>query len=154
MELWGLYTKNREKLNQTMERSKIKPKNTYRLAVHICLFNSKGEMLVQQRQPFKRAWSNMWDVSVGGSVIAGETSDVAARRELFEEFGIDISFEKLRTSLTVNFEGGFDDFYLIEKDIELTQLKLQYEEVKAVKWASKDEIIKMINNHAFIPYNA
>lgn len=96
----------------------------------------------------------MWGVSVGGSVFAGETSDVAARRELFEELGIDISFEKLRTSLTVNFEGGFDDFYLIEKDIELTQLKLQYEEVKAVKWASKDEIIKMINNHAFIPYNA
>lgn len=153
-ELWDLYTKNKEKLNQTMERSKTQPKNTYRLAVHICLFNSKGEILVQQRQPFKKAWSNMWDVSVGGSVIAGETSDVAARRELLEELGIDISFEKLRASLTVNFEGGFDDFYLIEKDIELTQLKLQYEEVKAVKWASKDEIIKMINNHAFIPYNA
>lgn len=83
-----------------------------------------------------------------------EQSYVAAKRELFEELGIDISFEKLRASLTVNFEGGFDDFYLIEKDIELTQLKLQYEEVKAVKWASKDEIIKMINNHAFIPYNA
>lgn len=48
--------------------------------------------------------------SVGGSVIAGETSDAAARRELFEELGVDISFEKLRASLTVNFEGGFDDF--------------------------------------------
>lgn len=106
-------------------------------------------MLVQQRQPFKKAWSNMWDVSVGGSVIAGETSDVAARRELFEEFEIDISFEKLRTSLTVNFEGGFDDFYLIEKDIELTQLKLQYEKVKAVKWASKDEIIKIDQQPCF-----
>lgn len=70
-----------------------------------------------------------------------------------KSLGSIISFEKLRASLTVNFEGVFDDFYLIEKDIELTQLKLQYEEVKAVKWASKDEIIKMINNHAFIPYN-
>lgn len=48
-ELWDLYTKNKEKLNQTIERSKTQPKNTYRLAVHICLFNSKGEMLVQQR---------------------------------------------------------------------------------------------------------
>lgn len=110
MELRDLYTKNREKLNQTMERSKFQPKNTYRLAVHICLFNSKGEMLVQQRQPFKKVWSNMWDVSVGGSVFAGETSDVAARRELFEELGIDISFEKLRTSLTVNFEGDLTIF--------------------------------------------
>lgn len=77
-----------------------------------------------------------------------------ARGKITWRYGIDISFEKLRASLTVNFEEGFDDFYLIEKDIELTQLKLQYEEVKAVKWASKDEIIKMINNHAFIPYNA
>lgn len=75
----------------------------------------------------------MWDVSVGGSVIAGETSDVAARRELFEEFGIDISFEKLRTSLTVNFEGGFDDFYLIEKDIELNAVKITVWRSKSCK---------------------
>lgn len=115
MELYDLYMKNREKLNQTMERGKTQPKNTYRMAGHTSLFNSKREILVQQRQPFKKAWSNMWDVSVVGSVIAGETSDVAARRDLFEELEIDISFEKLRASLTVNFEGEFDDFYLIEK---------------------------------------
>ena len=48
MELWDLYTKNREKLNQTMERGKTQLKNIYRLAVHICLFSFKGEMLVQQ----------------------------------------------------------------------------------------------------------
>ena len=34
----------------------------------------------------------MWDLSVGGSVITSETSDVAARRELFEELGIDNIF--------------------------------------------------------------
>lgn len=82
-ELWDLYTKNKEKLNQTMERSKTQPKNTYRLAVHICLFNSKGEILVQQRQPFKKAWSNMWDVSVGGSLIVGGTKLCGCKKRAF-----------------------------------------------------------------------
>lgn len=49
MELWDLYTKDRERLNRTMVRGGAQPENTYRLVVHICLFNFKGEMLIQQR---------------------------------------------------------------------------------------------------------
>ena len=43
--------------------------------------------------------------------------------------------------------------YLIQKDLEISQLKLQYEEVQAVKWASKDEIFQMIDKQIFIPYH-
>lgn len=43
--------------------------------------------------------------------------------------------------------------YLIKKDIEISDLYLQYEEVKAVKLASKEEILKMIDEETFIPYH-
>ena len=153
MELWDLYTKDREKTNRTMIRGEQRPDGYYRIVVHICIFNDKGEMLIQQRQPFKKGWSNMWDISVGGSAVAGDTSQTAAERELREELGIEMSFERIMPSLTINFEDGFDDIYVVEKNVEIADLKLQYEEVQTAKWAGLDEIMEMIDGGAFIPYH-
>ena len=153
MEIWDLYTKDRIKTEETMVRGEKITKGFYRLVVHVCIFNSRGEMLIQQRQPFKSSWSNMWDITVGGSAISGDTSQSAAEREVYEEIGYKLSLDGIRPALTINFEDGFDDMYLIKKDIEISDLYLQYEEVKAVKWASKEEILKLIDEEIFIPYN-
>jgi isopentenyldiphosphate isomerase len=153
MELWDWYNKDREKTGKTLIRGKKQPEGSYRLVVHICIFNDKGEMLIQQRQPFKKSWSNLWDLSVGGSAVLGETSQEASERELWEELGIDVSFKNLRPVVTVNFDTGFDDIYIVEKNVNLKELKLQYEEVQAVKWADLSEILKMIDDGVFIPYN-
>ena len=95
----------------------------------------------------------MWDITVGGSAICGETSQLEAEREVYEEIGYKLSLDGVRPSLTINFEKGFDDIYLIEEDIDITKLKLQYEEVQSVKWASVEEIVDMINDNKFIPYH-
>ncbi|WP_195467591.1 NUDIX domain-containing protein [Clostridium sp. D43t1_170807_H7] len=153
MEIWDLYTKDRIKTEETMVRGEKITKGFYRLVVHVCIFNSQGEMLIQQRQLFKSSWPNMWDVTVGGSAISGDTSQSAAEREVYEEIGYKLSLDGIRPALTINFEDGFDDMYLIKKDIEISDLYLQYEEVKAVKWASKEEILKMIDEETFIPYH-
>ncbi|MGE7989096.1 NUDIX domain-containing protein [Lysinibacillus fusiformis] len=92
------------------------------------------------------------DITCGGSAIAGDTSQQAASRELLEELGIHYNFEKVRPQFTINFERGFDDYYLIEYDLNLNELTLQTEEVQAVKWASKEEILKLIELKKFIPY--
>jgi len=93
----------------------------------------------------------MWDVTVGGSAIAGDTSQTAAERELFEEIGYKMNLSKIRPHLTMNFEVGFDDYYLVETEVEIETLKLQFEEVQSVKWATKNEIIAMMDNGDFIP---
>ena len=153
MELWDLYTKDREKMNMTMVRGEQQPDDTYRLVVHLCLFNSKGEMLIQQRQPFKKGWSNMWDITIGGSAISGDTSWQAIQREAKEELGIEYDFSDMRLAMTVSFPKGFDDMYILNKDIDINELKLQYEEVQKVRWASKEEILKMLKDGIFIPYH-
>lgn len=153
MELWDLYNKDRIKTGKTMIRGEQQPDGYYRLVIHVCIFNSKGEMLIQQRQSFKKGWSNMWDITVGGSVIAGETSSEAAEREVLEELGYNISLENIPPAITIHFEGGYDDTYLLEQDIDINSLKLQYEEVQAVKWATMEEIMQMIDEGTFIPYH-
>lgn len=152
VELWDVYTKDRIKTDKKHIRGKKKTEGEYRLVVHICIFNSKNEMLIQQRQPFKHGWPNMWDLTVGGSSIAGESSTEAAEREVYEELGLKINLSNTRPSFTINFQDGFDDYYLIKHDVDIEELALQKEEVRSVKWAGKEEILKMQEDGTFIPY--
>lgn len=152
MELWDIYNRDKTKTNKTMVRGKKFEKGAYHLVVHACIFNSKYEMLIQQRQPFKSGWPNMWDITVGGSALSGESSQTAIERELFEEIGLKIDLQDVQPHLTINFNEGFDDVYLIEKEININDLVLQYEEVQGVKWAALEEINKMIDDGVFIPY--
>ena len=154
MELWDLYTKDREKLEETMQRGAPHPAGKYRLVVHIAIFNSRGQMLIQQRQADKFGWPNMWDISASGSVISGETTSMAAERELFEELGLSVSFSDCRPALTIHFPDGFGDVFLLEQDLDPEKLVLQEVEVQAVRWADEEEILDMIENDRFIPYQS
>lgn len=150
MELWDVYDENRNLIGRTIERDSEIKKGDYHIVIHVCIFNSKGEMLIQHRQPFKKGWSDMWDLTVGGSALAGETSTEAAEREMYEEIGYKADLSGERPAFTITFDSGFDDFYIIRREIDLDELVLQYEEVQAVKWASKDEILQMIEDKTFI----
>lgn len=152
MEIWDVYDVDRQLTGRTVVRGTPMNKMDFHLVVHVCIFNSAGQMLIQQRQPFKEGWPNMWDVSVGGSGLRGETSAEAAARETLEELGLHMNFDGIRPKLTINFAQGFDDFYLIERDINLADLILQEEEVQAVQWASLDTILQRIDEGTFIPY--
>ncbi len=153
MEIFDLYDSDRNKTGRTMERGTPEPEGFYRMVVHVCIFNSDGKMLIQQRQPFKRSWSGMWDLTVGGSSVAGDTSLTAAIRETSEEIGLQLASEELRRVLTIQSESVFDDIYVVQKDLDENSLKLQYEEVAQVKWASDEEIKSMIDEEIFIPYH-
>jgi len=152
MELFDLYTAEREKTGRTMVRGEKVPAGCYRLVVHVCIFDAEGRMLIQQRQPFKAGWSNLWDFSVGGSATAGDSSRSAAHRETLEELGLDIDFSGIRPSVTLHWENGFDDIYLLTREVDLSALRLQPEEVQSVRWAGKEEILAMIGDGRFIPY--
>jgi isopentenyl-diphosphate delta-isomerase type 1 len=57
-------------------------------AVHILLFNTRGEVYLQRRSPGKDTFPNRWTTSCSGHVDAGEDYDIAAQRELAEELGL------------------------------------------------------------------
>lgn len=152
MELVDLYDENRLLLGRTAERGGPMAPGEYRTVVHVCVFDRRGRLLIQQRARSKFLFPNLWDVSVGGGVDAGETSRQGAEREFREELGIPLDLGGLRPSVTVNFDGGFDDFYILTKDLDLEDLTLQKEEVLAVRWAVLEEILDMLEQGAFIPY--
>lgn len=152
MELCDLYDKDKRLTNMQVSRGVKVPKGYYRLVVHMCIFNKNGKMLIQKRAAHKK-WGNKWDISVGGCVVAGETSGQAATREIKEEIGLDIDLTNTRCNFTFTFEDGYDDVYLINvDDIDLSSVILQESEVSDVSWASMGEILTMIKNDEFIMY--
>lgn len=151
-ELWDVYDLHRNKTGKLLPRGERLLEGEYHLTVHACVFNAEGKMLIQKRQPFKRGWSGLWDITVGGSAVAGESSQEAIMREMREEIGLSLDLSSVRPHLTVQFNEGFDDVYLIKKDVDPSTLSLEYEEVEAVKWATLDEIFSMMDEGTFIPY--
>jgi 16S rRNA (adenine1518-N6/adenine1519-N6)-dimethyltransferase len=68
-------------------RSEVHAKGQRHRAVHIFVFNSKGEILLQLRSASKDKHPGTWDTSCCGHVDSGETYDIAAGREFQEELG-------------------------------------------------------------------
>lgn len=64
-------------------------------AVHIFVFNQKGELFLQRRSRWKDMHPQRWDSSAAGHVNSGDTHDATAPRELTEELGITAPVECL-----------------------------------------------------------
>ncbi len=152
IELWNVYDRDRNLTDRIHRRGEALKEGDYHLIIHLCIFNSKGELLIQRRQPWKKGWPNMWDLSVGGSALIGEDSREAAEREAKEELGIDIDLTEYRPKFTINFPRGFDDYWMIEKDIPLEDFKLQEEEVSEVRWVNKEQLQELVDKGMFIKY--
>ena len=57
-------------------------------ASYILVFNSNSELFIQKRTLSKDIYPGYWDVAAGGVVLADESYEESASRELQEELGI------------------------------------------------------------------
>jgi isopentenyldiphosphate isomerase len=153
-ELWDVYDVERRPVGRTMERVLTPPRGDYHVTVQLCLFNERGQMLIQRRVDWKDSWPGRWEFSAGGSALAGETSHAAAQRELAEEIGYAADLAALRPAFTLNHVGEFYDFYLLaaRPGLDLATLRLQPEEVAAIRWASQEDIHRLIAAEQFVPF--
>ena len=60
-------------------------------AVHVLVFNARGEVFLQKRSMTKDKCPGLWDSSASGHVDAGEAYDATAVRELREEIGLAVT---------------------------------------------------------------
>jgi len=69
-------------------RGEIHAQGLMHRAVHILVFNSKGELFLQKRSMNKDENPGQWDSSAAGHVDSGESYIACAIREIEEELGI------------------------------------------------------------------
>ena len=60
-------------------------------AVHVLVFNGRGELFLQKRSLRKDTFPGAWDSSTSGHLDTGEDYDAGAVRELREEIGLEVT---------------------------------------------------------------
>jgi isopentenyl-diphosphate Delta-isomerase len=91
----------------TAERGEIHRRRLFHRAVHIFVVDDRGRLYLQRRSWSKDQYPGLWDSSASGHVDSGESYSQAARRELQEELGIDLSLEPV-CRLPASEETGFE----------------------------------------------
>lgn len=71
-------------------RSEVHARGLLHRAVHVLVFNSRGEIFLQKRSMKKDRQPGVWDSSSSGHVDSGEHYDETAIRELREEIGLNL----------------------------------------------------------------
>jgi isopentenyldiphosphate isomerase len=114
----------------------------FHATVHVWLFTSDKKILLQKRALTKKVFPGLWDISVAGHIGAGEGIVSSAKREVFEEIGLDLketALIKIGTRVhQVQHENGIQDnehhqVFIAELKVPIESLKIQREEVAAIK---------------------
>lgn len=156
MELWDLYTVDRKPLGKTMVRGEPNPDGCYNLGVYIWIRNREGKYLISQRAADKSSYPLCWE-TVGGCVLAGETSLQGAVREVREEVGLVIAPDQLELIFTLTdslWHGHvlqeIDDVYLCRLETEYDESLVVSDEVIQGKWMTTAEIRQLFRKNRFI----
>ncbi len=90
-------------------RSEVHARGLRHRAVHVLVFNSRGEIFLQKRSMKKDRQPGVWDSSCSGHVDAGENYEATAVRELREELGLDITSQAAATRALQPLQDAFQN---------------------------------------------
>ena len=160
MEYWDIYDSEKRPTGRLMKRNDwILKDGEYHLSVLAVIGRSDGRFLITKRIMTKHWAPGWWEVP-GGGVRAGETSENAARREAYEETGLDLSGCPARLVKTYHRENPgegdnyFVDVYRFELDFEASDVSLQEEETTDFLLATHEQIKEIAKQGIFLHYDS
>ncbi len=89
-EIFDVVNERDEVIGQAPRRE-VHAKGLWHRAVHVLVFNSRGEVFLQKRSMKKDTARGKWDSSSSGHLDTGEDYDDCAVRELREEIGLNVN---------------------------------------------------------------
>ena len=134
----------------SVPRSVMRAQNFPHRACYILVFNSHHKILVQKRTQSKDVYPGYYDIATGGVVLAGETYEESAQRELAEEIG----------AKNISLWKHFDFFHQnshcrvwgrVFSCIYDGKIVLQKEEVESGDFYTLEEIMKLKDIKSFTP---
>lgn len=104
-------------------------------AAHIFIMNSQQQIFIQKRAASKDNNPNLWDISVAGHVMAQESYEQTALREVEEELGVSLIQVELLAKLPASAKTGYE-FIHVYKSYHNGPLVLDPKEVQTGGWFS------------------
>lgn len=142
----------RDEVIDARPRSYVHAHGLLHRAVHVLVFNSRGEIFLQKRSMKKDRQPGVWDSSCSGHVDSGETYDETAVRELREEIGLDLN--KIATRASRPLEKLFKIDACEETDAEFVWVyrcendgpfQLHPDEIETGGWFAPEFVTKWIS---------
>lgn len=140
----------RNRVVGAVRRREMRAENLPHRATYILVFNSRGELYVQKRTQSKDVFPGYYDVAAGGVILAGESYEEGALRELEEELGI------RGVPLTRLFDFSYKDeavkvWGAVFACAYEGEMALQQEEVESGAFLAVDEVFRLAATEAFTP---
>lgn len=145
-ELLQVFDENKNMLNESIERSLKKTLTNGKHFMIIMIFIENDEKFLIQKSSKEKG--NDY-ATTGGHVTYQDNGFTTCKKEVKEELGIDLKDYEIEYVNTIDFKNCFCEIYYSSKNIEISELKLQDEEVESVDWFSNEEIEKLIENGQF-----
>ena len=130
-------------------RSEVHRLGLLHRAVHVLVFNARGETFLQKRSRTKDREPGKWDSSTSGHVDSGEDYDACAVRELREEIGLDVNHGTVATRASLPLQRLFKINACPETDQEFVWVyrcqaegpfRLHPDEIERGDWFMPDKI--------------
>ena len=152
MELWDIYDKDRNKTGRTHERGLPLGEGEYHLVIHVWVRDKSGRFLITRRAPDKYPFPNCWECT-GGSALAGETSELAALRETYEETGLDHKNSRRECLISYTRGDWHGDVWLFSADFAISDVHLQAGETTDLCLCTKEEVLALCESGDFCGYD-
>lgn len=139
-ELSDALDKDGKPLGFFLVRKFPKPPGSYSLVVEILVEHLDDSILLVRRDLSKDREGGSWEASAAGSVQAGEEPLQAAKREVFEETGIDRGHFKLLGSQIIEEVACIWQTYHCLTDFDKEKISLNPGETMDYRWIEKKKL--------------
>ena len=113
-------------------------------AIHVLVFNSRGEIFLQKRSLKKDVAAGKWDSSSSGHLDTGEDYDACAMRELREEIGLVVAVPPQRLfKIGARKETGWEFCWIYRGESE-GPFTLHPEEIETGDWFAPDAVTQWV----------
>jgi isopentenyldiphosphate isomerase len=113
-------------------------------AVHVLVFNARGEVFLQKRSLRKDKSPGLWDSSASGHVDSGEEYDACAVRELREEIGLKLNAAPRRLFKLAAGPETDEEFVWVYRSEAEGPFQLNAEEIERGGWFAPAEVTRWI----------
>ena len=121
------------------------PKDCYLPVTGVVILNTNNNILAQKRSKLKSTNPGKWGI-FSGKVDLGENFKDAAVREVYEEIGVKLNKEELKILSKYKDNKAFFIIFYIYKNIDITDCKLQKQEIDEIKYFNIKELENLYND--------
>ena len=142
-EIFDVVNERDEVIGQAPRRE-VHARGLWHRAVHVLVYNARGQIFLQKRSLKKDTAAGLWDSSSSGHVDSGEDYDPCAVREVREEIGLHLEHPPERLfKINACRETGWEFCWISRCESE-GQFQLHPEEIETGGWFAPDHVTRWV----------